>query len=125
MTVKSMDYYGLIASSNLIFSKRVDVILTVEGFTCLPVYNAQELLNILTSNKFDFLIIDQSTMDKNLDELLLNIRIVNKLLPIFIITRGEEDMEEREERIYYIARSFVDEKLPEKIMAVLQAHAKK
>lgn len=113
-------HYGLIATSNIILSKRIDIILTEEGFTCIPIYQSSELLSILSRHPFDFAIIDDSRYEFHFPDLLPSIRALHKKLPLIILVK-EEDLQKKpdDERVFYVTRDFVSQTMPATLLQIL------
>jgi DNA-binding response OmpR family regulator len=117
---------GLIISSNIILNKRIDVMLTMEGFTCLPVFSKEEVLHIVMKHRFDFVIVDNTSREKLFIDMIPDLRAMNIHIPIIVITRTEQDMlYDEKNQVYLVNKGFVDEHLPEKVRSILSGHEKR
>ncbi|GAB4181892.1 MAG: hypothetical protein Kow00108_18660 [Calditrichia bacterium] len=119
-----MSYHVLIVSSNIILSKRIDIILTMEGFTCLPILKGSEVLNLIMKHKFDAVLIDEKIEDEPVPEIIEMIRRVNKVTPIFVVTKSNDNDEfkimEELGPSYFMNKSLISEVLPEKLKAMIE-----
>ncbi len=81
----------LIISSNIVQSKRIDLILTLEGYACIPVLEGKEALNMLLNNKFDVVFLDEKTSGITADEILSSLKAVGREVPLVVIKHGKTD----------------------------------
>lgn len=76
----------LLAEDDKNLSRSVDILLTLDGYQVISVYNGEEALNKLLLQKYDLLITD--IVMPNIDgvELISKIRQINADLPIMVVS---------------------------------------
>lgn len=82
----------LLAEDDKNLSRSVDILLTLDGFQVIAVYNGAEALNKLCQQKYDLLITDIVMPELNGTELISKIRKLNPNLPIMVISGKLNDM---------------------------------
>jgi DNA-binding response OmpR family regulator len=76
----------LLAEDDRSLSRSMDTWLTLEGFQVITVFNGEEALNKLTSQKYDLLITDIAMPRLNGVELISQIRRINRGMPILVVS---------------------------------------
>ena len=76
----------LLAEDDKNLSRSLDILLTLEGFQVISVYNGEEALNKLLLQKYDLLITDIVMPQMNGVDLIRRIRAVNPTIPILVIS---------------------------------------
>ncbi|HFB68290.1 MAG TPA: response regulator, partial [Calditrichae bacterium] len=76
----------LLAEDDRNLSRSIDILLTLEGYQVISVYNGEEALNKLLKQKYDMLITDIVMPNMNGIELVKKIRLVNPQIPILIVS---------------------------------------
>ncbi len=76
----------LLVEDDKILSRSVDVMLTIDGYQTITVYNGEEALQKLLHQKFDLLITDIVMPRMDGIELISKIKKLNKYLPIMVIS---------------------------------------
>ena len=76
----------LLAEDDRNLSRSIDILLTLEGFQVIAVYNGEEALNKLLFQKYDLLITDIVMPNMNGLELIQKIRAINPTIPIMVIS---------------------------------------
>ncbi len=95
----------LLAEDDKNLSRSVDILLTLDGFEVISVYNGEEALNKLCSQKYDLLITDLVMPNLGGVELINKIRKLNPQLPIMVVSGKLNDniiKDLRKERIHHI-----------------------
>ncbi|MCK5076466.1 MAG: hypothetical protein KAR38_08825 [Calditrichia bacterium] len=112
----------LIVSSNIMQSKRLDIILTLEGYFCISVLNGNEVLNIIHQKRFDIIFFDEKSSDITLDEIKKSVDTLKLSLPVFVIKSTPQDEEviaDEKRNVYYVDKSVISEKLPQVINQII------
>jgi CheY-like chemotaxis protein len=76
----------LLAEDDPGLSRSMDTWLTLEGFQVVTVFNGEEALNKLTSQRYDLLITDIAMPRLNGVELITHIRQINPAMPILVVS---------------------------------------
>ncbi|OGB62312.1 MAG: hypothetical protein A2Y94_05260 [Caldithrix sp. RBG_13_44_9] len=76
----------LLADDDKSLNRSVDILLTLEGYQTMSVYNGEEALQKLLQQKFDLLITDLIMPKLDGIELITKIRKLNADLPIMVIS---------------------------------------
>lgn len=76
----------LLAEDDKGLSRSVDILLTLEGYQVISVYNGEEALNQLCTQKFDLLITDIVMPHLNGIELITRIQLVSPGLPTIVVS---------------------------------------
>lgn len=76
----------LLAEDDKGLSRSVDILLTLEGYQVISVYNGEEALNQLCTQKYDLLITDIVMPQLNGIELINQIRMISPDLPIIVVS---------------------------------------
>jgi two-component system response regulator HydG len=76
----------LLADDDRILNRSVDILLTLDGYQTMSVYNGEEALQKLLHQKFDLLITDLIMPKLDGIELISKIRKLNATLPIMVIS---------------------------------------
>ncbi len=76
----------LLAEDDRNLSRSIDILLTLEGYQVIAVYNGEEALNKLLKQKYDMLITDIVMPNMNGIELVKKIRLINPQIPILIVS---------------------------------------
>lgn len=76
----------LLAEDDKNLSRSVDILLTLDGFSVISVYNGEEALNKLFHQKYDLLITDIIMPNLNGMDLINKIRKFNPSLPIMVVS---------------------------------------
>ena len=115
----------LIISSNLMQSKRLDIILTLEGFYCIPVIEGSEAINLILKKPFDLIFFDEKTPNISLDDIKNSMKSLNLPVTLFVIKAAPQEQDiikDSQNNIYYIDHSVISEKLPHKIKELLNSN---
>ena len=113
----------LIINSNLMQSKRLDIILTLEGYYCIAVIDGSEAINLLLKRRFEIIFFNENTDNISLTDLKKSFKTLNLSLPIFVIKQDyqEQDLiKDPDYNIYYMDHRLISERLPEKIKEVVK-----
>ena len=100
----------------------MDIILTLEGYYCIPVLEGNEAINIILKKKFDIIFFDEKIKEINLNDIISSLQTLNLSLPVFVIRSTPQDQEivkDQDNNIYYIDHSLISEKLPQVIKATI------
>jgi CheY-like chemotaxis protein len=81
----------LLAEDDPGLSRSMDTWLTLEGFQVVTVFNGEEALNKLTSQRYDLLITDIAMPRLNGVELITHIRQINPAMPILVVSGNLND----------------------------------
>ncbi len=76
----------LLAEDDRNLSRSVDILLTLDGFEVISVYNGEEALTKLCQQKYDLLITDIVMPHLNGFELVTKIKKVNPKIPIMVVS---------------------------------------
>ncbi len=76
----------LLAEDDKNLSRSVDILLTLDGFQVVSVYNGEEALNKLCKQKYDLLITDIVMPNLNGVDLVNKIRKLNPDIPIMVVS---------------------------------------
>ncbi|GAB4373153.1 MAG: hypothetical protein Kow0042_16880 [Calditrichia bacterium] len=76
----------LLAEDDKNLSRSVDILLTLDGYEVISVYNGEEALNKLCLQKFDLLITDIVMPHLSGKELIREIRRINPHIPIMVVS---------------------------------------
>lgn len=76
----------LLAEDDRNLSRSMDILLTLEGFQVVAVYNGEEALHKLVQQPYDLLITDIVMPNLNGLELIQKIRRLNPMLPIIVVS---------------------------------------
>lgn len=76
----------LVAEDDKNLSRSVDILLTLDGYQTMTVYNGEEALQKLLQQKFDLLITDIIMPKMDGIELISKIKKINSNLPIMVIS---------------------------------------
>ncbi len=86
----------LLAEDDRNLSRSIDILLTLEGYQVIAVYNGEEALNKLLKQRYDMLITDIVMPNMNGIELVKKIRLINPTIPILIVSGRLNDALEQE-----------------------------
>jgi len=112
----------LIINSNIMQSKRLDIILTLEGYYCIPVIDGSEAINIILKKRFDLIFFNEKTESISIDEILDSMNTLSLSVPSFFIKsapREQELVKDPNNNVYYMDHSLISEKLPEVLKTIL------
>lgn len=76
----------LLVDDDKALNRSVDILLTLDGYHTLPVYDGEEALQKLLHQKFDLLITDLIMPKIDGIELISKVRKLNSTLPIMVIS---------------------------------------
>jgi len=76
----------LLAEDDKNLSRSVDILLTLDGYEVISVYDGEEALNKLLRQKFDLLITDIVMPGLNGVDLIKKIRKLNQDIPIMVVS---------------------------------------
>ncbi len=76
----------LLAEDDKNLSRSVDILLTLDGYQVISVYNGEEALNKLCTQKYDLLITDIVMPNLSGTELISRIRSINAEIPIMVVS---------------------------------------
>jgi len=76
----------LLVDDDKALNRSVDILLTLDGYQTLPVYDGEEALQKLLHQKFDLLITDLIMPKIDGIELISKVRKLNSTLPIMVIS---------------------------------------
>jgi DNA-binding response OmpR family regulator len=76
----------LLAEDDKNLSRSIDILLTLDGYQVISVYNGEEALHKLLLQKYDLLITDIAMPNTDGVELISKIRLINTDLPIMVVS---------------------------------------
>jgi DNA-binding response OmpR family regulator len=76
----------LLAEDDKNLSRSIDILLTLDGYQVVSVYNGEEALHKLLLQRYDLLITDIAMPNTDGVELISKIRLVNSALPIMVVS---------------------------------------
>lgn len=76
----------LLVEDDKTLSRSVDIMLTIDGYQIITVYNGEEALQKLLQQKFDLLITDIIMPKMDGIELISKLKKINNQLPIMVIS---------------------------------------
>ncbi len=76
----------LLAEDDKNLSRSVDILLTLDGYQVVSVFNGEEALTKLCTQKYDLLITDIVMPHLNGTELVSKIRVLNPDIPIMVVS---------------------------------------